>query len=227
MSPPHQSSQEALCAAILAEARRQSEQLLEEARQEAEARLARTRELAEQVREQRLEAARAAAARQSAQILAAVPLEAGRLRLAAVESQLQSIYEEARHGLEAIRAGSEETNGAQVRETLIALAVEAISRMAGDAFVVKLSPADYGALGPAMELEIAGRLGNERQLALTISEDPDLTGAGIIIEDREGRQVWDNRLAVRLERMWPELRRQMALATALVDEESAPAEAST
>jgi vacuolar-type H+-ATPase subunit E/Vma4 len=43
-----------------------------------------------------------------------------------------------------------------------------------------------------------------------------MSGGGVIVHDAAGRQVWDNRLAPRLERLWPELRRQLAAQTGLL-----------
>jgi vacuolar-type H+-ATPase subunit E/Vma4 len=226
VAEPTPNPQEALCAEILAEARRESEHIVQAARQEGEALLARTSQAAEHARQQRLEAAGAAAALRREQILAAIPLEANRLRLAAVENQLQSIYEEARRRLQAVRAAAGETPAAAVRETLIGLAAEAISQMSGDVFVVKLSPADHAALAEGMDRGIVERLGAGPSLALTVSVDASLIDAGVIVEDHEGRQVWDNRLPGRLGRMWPELRRQIALGTSLVAE-NGPAGAGT
>jgi vacuolar-type H+-ATPase subunit E/Vma4 len=41
-------------------------------------------------------------------------------------------------------------------------------------------------------------------------------GDGVIVEDAEGRQMWDNRFLKRLERMWPELRRHIAVQVSFV-----------
>lgn len=204
-------SQQVLCAEILAEARRQREHIVQAARQQAEALLARTTQAAEDVRQQKLEAARTAAARRREQILAAVPLDAKRLRSAAIESELQSIFEHAQRELQGVRVAARETPVETVRETLVSLAAEAIRQMVADAFVIKLSPADHAALAEGLEREIARRLGDGASLTITISADPSLDQAGVVIEDHESRQVWDNRLPARLKRMWPELRQQIAL----------------
>lgn len=223
---PTVDSQQVLCAEILAEARRQSEQIVQAARREAEALLARTRQREERGRQQKLEEARAEAARRREQILAVVPLEANRFRLAAVERQLQSIYEEARRSVHAVRVRDGETPVATVRETLAGLAVEAIRQMVGNAFVIELSPGDHAALADGLAGEIARRLGCGLAVSLNLAVDPGRDDAGVVIEDPEGRQVWDNRLPARLERMWPELRRQVALGTALVAE-AGPGETET
>ena len=80
---------------------------------------------------------------------------------------------------------------------------------------MKLSPSDHRALGNDLAGEIAGLVGRSL-LTITISDDPTISESGLIIQDAEGRQVWDNRLPARLERLWPELRRQIAIHTGLV-----------
>jgi hypothetical protein len=72
-------------------------------------------------------------------------------------------------------------------------------------------------LGEGLAGEIAHRVGRS-PLNVTISSDATLTGGEVIIQDVEGRQVWDNGLLARLERFWPELRRQIAIQTSLVTE---------
>ncbi len=51
-----------------------------------------------------------------------------------------------------------------------------MSRMAGDAFVVKLSAADRVALGDGLAGEIARRVGRS-PLSITISDEPTITEA--------------------------------------------------
>jgi len=208
VSEPSHNPQNILHEEILAEARRESEQIVGRARQEAGVLLARASTEAEKTRQERLDLARAEAARRKELILSTVPIEAGRMRSARIEALLQSIHDEARRRLLA-------RDGFDYRESITVLAADAVSRMAGNAFVVKLSPADHRALGNDLAGEIAGRVGRS-PLTITISDDPTISESGLIIQDAEGRQVWDNRLPARLERLWPELRRQIAIHTGLV-----------
>ncbi len=211
MAAPSQNSPQALCAAILAEARRESEEILRRAQQEAEALRAKAKAEADTARQERLNLARAEAARRKDLILATVPVEANRMRAARIEALLQSIFAEIRRRLL-------ERDGFDYRDTLIALAVEAISRMAGEAFVVKLSPADHAALGEGLAGEIAQGLRPSQPLSITLADEPAITEGGLILQDAGGFQIWDNRLPVRLERLWPELRRQIAVHTSLLSE---------
>jgi len=202
-----QNSTEVLREEILADARRESEEIVSRARQDAEVFLTKAAAEADQVRQEKLDHAHAEAARQSTLILATVPVETGRLRAARIEALLESVYEEACQRLLA-------REGFEYRETVIGLAYHAISQMAGDAFVAKVSEADRTILGDGLADEIARRVG--RPVSITISHDADITGGGVVVEDAEARQVWDNRLAKRLERLWPELRRQVAVEAAFV-----------
>ena len=202
-----QNSTEVLREEILAAARREGEEIVSRARQDAEVFLTSAVGEAERIRQEQLDQARAEAARQSELILATVTVETGRLRAARVEALLESVYEEACQRLVA-------REGFEYLETVIGLASHAISQMAGDGFVVKLSEADQTILGDGLAEEIAHRVG--RPVSITISYEPGITEGGVIVEDTEARQVWDNRLVKRLERLWPELRRQVAVEATFV-----------
>jgi vacuolar-type H+-ATPase subunit E/Vma4 len=80
--------------------------------------------------------------------------------------------------------------------------------------VLKLSDGDHTILGDGLTDEIAHRIG--QPVNITISHEPGITGGGVVIEDAEARQVWDNRLVKRLERLWPELRRLIAVEASFV-----------
>jgi len=195
---------------ILAEARREQEQTIRRARQEAETLLAKAAAEAEKMRQERVTLARAEASRRKELILATVPVEVGRMRSARIEELLQSIREEGRRKLMAC-------DGFDYRKTVIALAAEAIGRMAGDAFVVKLAAADHAAWDEELTEDIARRVGRS-PLSITISDEPTITERGLIVQDIEGRQWWDNRLTARLKRLWPELRQQVAVGIFLEPE---------
>jgi len=200
-------STQVLCDEILAEARAQGETILRAARDQAAAPVARARAEAETARRDRLSRTRAEAARRRELLLATVPVEAGRLRDARIEALLQSVHDEVGR-----RLGARE--GLDYRETLVRLAALAIRGMAGEAFLVALAPADRATLGPGLADEIAARAGRS-PLVVELADDPAVEG-GVIVRDSEGRQVWDNRLAARLERLWPELRRQLAVQAELI-----------
>jgi len=91
--------------------------------------------------------------------------------------------------------------------------------MAGIEFVVKLSGADQTIVDDGLAEDIVRRAG--RSVSISIDREEDIIGDGVIIEDAGARQVWDNRLLKRLERLWPELRRQIAVQAALVPQREA------
>lgn len=207
MVAPNPNSPEILQEEILADARHEGEEILRRARQEAHALLAQAAAKAEQIRREQLAQAQAEAARRRELILASVAVEAGRLRSARMEFWLQSIGEATRQKLQ-------RRDDFNYRAALVALAVAALKRMSGDAFVVKLSPADHATMGDELAAEIGCRIG--QTVAITVSGEPAITDGGLIVQDRAGHQIWDNRFQSRLERLWPELRRQIATATSLV-----------
>jgi vacuolar-type H+-ATPase subunit E/Vma4 len=195
-------SSDVLCAEIVADARRESEEILQRARLEAEAVAARTATKADKSRHERLEQARAEAARRKELILATISLEADLLRSVSVETLLDTIREEATRQLSP-------PDGSGYRESVIRLASEALCRMEGDAFLVRLPQDDRVLMGDRLAEEIASQSGNSAA-RITISYEPAPAGGGPVIEDADARQVWDNRFLTRLERLWPELRRRIA-----------------
>jgi vacuolar-type H+-ATPase subunit E/Vma4 len=208
VATPKQNSPEILCAEILADARRQSEEIIQRAKQEAEALIAKATTEADRTKRERLEAARAEALRRRELIFATVPVEAARLRSARVEAVLESVREDVVRLLLA-------REGFDYRETVISLAAEAMKRMPGSTFIVKLSVADCAALGNELAGEIAQRVGRS-PLNVTISKDSAAKDGVLVIQDLEGRLMWNNGLSARLDRLWPELRRQIAIQTSLV-----------
>ncbi len=216
MTTANQNSPDVLCAEILADAQRQSEEILQRAKTEAETTLAAASAEAEKIRHERREQAQAEAARRKELILATVAVETGRLRSARVEMLLESVRETIRRRLQA--------RNFDARETILALAAEAVRRMPGNDFVLKISAADHAAFGDGLAAEIAQRVGRS-PLNLVISADPAITDSGVIIQTADGFQFWDNRLLSRLERLWPELRRQIALRTGLARESEIPTKA--
>ena len=192
---------------ILADARRQAERLLRRARQEAEALAAQAEQEASGQREQTLEQARQTAARQTALVLARLPVVRARLRAAHIERRLLAIRE-------AAAARLAPTEHPLSRDALLALIAEPAGAMAGEAFEVRLSRIDRLTLTDTFVDEIRRRAGKPG-LELRLAEPLPDTDTGPVLSDPEERQIWDNRLARRLARLWPGLRRQVAADTGL------------
>ncbi len=202
MTLPTPNAPESLRQEILEQARRQKEEILGRARREAEAIVAKADTEAQRFRKERLEAAKAEAKRRVGAILATVPVEAGRLRSARIEELLEAIHDSAREHLQT-RAGPD------YRETVARLCVEALRQMSGDTFRLRLSAAHDGALGLGLPETVQSRSGRSR-LTVQLVVDANLKDGDVLIEDEGGRQVWNLSLDTRLERCWPELRRQIA-----------------
>jgi vacuolar-type H+-ATPase subunit E/Vma4 len=211
MATPNQNPPEALSEEILAEARRKCDEIIRQAQKKSEALLTAASAEVEKIRREKLESAQAEATRLSELMLATIPVETGRLRSARIEAILENIREEVRRQLLA-----RDFDG---HETVVTLASEAIRQMSGTDFVLKLSPADHAAFGDKLAEEIRQRAGRS-PLNLTISADPTMTDGGVMVQDAAGIRIWDNRLLARLERLWPELRRQIAVQTSLVEKTS-------
>jgi vacuolar-type H+-ATPase subunit E/Vma4 len=209
MAATNQNSPDILCAEILADAKRESEEILQRAKTEAEAILAAALAEAEKIRHERRKQAQVEAARRKELILATVAVETGRLRSARVETLLESVREEIRRRLLA--------RNFDARKTSIALATKAVRRMPGNDFVLKISAADHAAFGDGLAGEIAQHVARS-SLNLAISADATVTDGGVIIQTADGFQFWDNRLLTRLDRLWPELRTQIATRASLVGE---------
>lgn len=208
MIEPTPNSPDVLCAEILAESRRECGEILGRAKAEAEKIIAEANAEAEKIRRGNRELAQAEAVRRQETILATVAVEAGRLRTAHIEALLESIRLEIQR-----RLLSQDFN---VHEALVTLAAEAIRQMPGNDFVLKISSTDHAAFGENLAGEIARRAGHS-PLNLTITADASVAD-GVIVQSADGQLVWDNRLSARLERLWPELRRQISIQVALVGE---------
>lgn len=208
MSAPAPNSPNVLCEEISADAQHESAEIIRQARAEATSLLAAAEAEAETKRREYREQARTEAARRRELILAAVAVEIVRYRAAHVESLLESVHAEIRRQLL--------TPNADTGPGVFALAAQAIGRMPGDAFAVKISEADEAALGDHLAGEIIRRTGRTPQ-KLVVSADPALARGDVLVADANGRLFWDNRLSARLDRLWPELRRQIAIATALAE----------
>ncbi len=214
MTTPNQNSSEVLSGEILAEAKRECDEIIRRAQQESESLLAAATAEAEKIRREKLASAQAEAARRTELVLATIPVETGRLRSARIEAILENIREEARRQLLARKFDG--------HETVVVLAAQAIRRMPGTDFVLKISAADHAAFGDKLAEEIRQRAGRS-PLNLTVSANSAMTGGGFVVQDAEGTRIWDNQLLSRLERLWPELRRQIATCTSLISQSESPA----
>ncbi|MCX5655105.1 MAG: V-type ATP synthase subunit E family protein [Planctomycetota bacterium] len=208
MSSAQSNAESVLQEEILADARRQAKEAVDRARKEAEAILQKARIDAENDRRVQAQGAEAEAKRRKELALATIPVTVGRRRAECVEAALNQVRDEAGRGLAA-------RDGFDYRQAVIRLTAKAIAQMDGNRFVLEVSDADNQALGQGWLEEVcrqAGRSGLELSTAPAKTKNQ----VGVLVRDAEGRQVWDNTLPARLERLWPALRRDLAVATRLV-----------
>jgi len=188
---------------ILADAQRQRERIIRKAEREAQTLRDKAAVDSQELRDRKLEAARAEADRKRELVLATVPVEVGRMRAARIEEELNSLRQRA---LDRLLARKDFDYG----ETLAVLAAEAIAQMEGDSFVLELaSEEDRRAYGAALEQSVPRRVGRP-DITVTIAPEPAPIRSGLIVRDPDGRQLWNDSLEARLERMWPLLRSQIA-----------------
>jgi len=186
---------------ILSDARRQAERALRRAERDAQEALEQARKEADADRAGRLDVARREAERRRNLLLASVPVEEARMRADRLEETLRSVHDEARRRL-ADRGGEE------YHRTLVRLAAEAVAQMAGPGapgFVLALGAEDLKASADRLADEVRRAVGR-KGLEVTVAPEPAPIEAGVLVRDAEGRQVWNNGLAARLERLWPALR---------------------
>lgn len=201
-------SAESLREEILEQARDQVKEIIGRARDQADNILAAAAAEGQNLRDRLIEKARADARRRKELIESTVPVETGRFLVARIESLLEAVREEVRRRLLA-------HEGFEYREVLIALVSLAISHMTGNQFVVKLSESDRSSLESSVGEEIVSRV-DRPGLIVTLAFDPTINGGGVSVEGADASQIWDNGLLARLDRMWPELRRQIALGASFV-----------
>jgi vacuolar-type H+-ATPase subunit E/Vma4 len=194
---------------ILAEAQRESQGIISRARQYAEDILATAITEADRTRKELLNRAHAEANSRKGLILATVPVESSRLRLGRIESLLESVKENALTRLLT-------HDGFKYRDVVVSLVIAAVSKMEGTSFIVRVSEGDRAVFGSDLADEIKGRF--QRQASrVTLAYDPKIAqGSGVIIEDEDGHQMWDMRFLKRLERLWPELRHQIAIEASFI-----------
>ena len=195
-------SHEVLRDEILADAQRQAARVIRKAEREAKAVLDKATGESQEERSSKLASAQAAADRKRTLIFATVPVEIGRMHAARMEKQLLSVRDEVQAKLLARK-------GFDYGETLVTLAAEALSRMEGDTFVLELSEQDRKTFGAKLA-DLAPDRAGRPDITVTVGTQPSPIEGGVIVHDPQGRQLWDNSLEARLERMWPLLRSQIA-----------------
>ena len=197
-------SSEALCKEILAGAGRERDEIVQSATRDAEDMLGKAHAGADDARQKRIEEARAEGERLRDITFASASVEARRLKLERIEILLESIRTDVRERLAGLRGDG------NYSDIIVDLVVSAIEGMTGDEFTVRLPEEDRPILGNDLARLIARRTGRPEQGIHVVYEPARPGWDGPVIEDAARTRIWDNRFAVRLERLWPQFRRLIA-----------------
>jgi len=200
MTPSPDQGADLLRQQILEDARAEAEKLISAAGREVEVLRQRSDAAADQDRSQRLSLARAEAERRAGWLLDSIPVEFSRRRETRRESLLEAVLLRARQRV----AERADRTGPGLVERLAAAAITAMDESPIVLRVHQIPPA------PREANERLKRATHRPDLELRWVEDPAVGAGGVVVESASGRQRWDNRLEARLDRLWPELRRQVA-----------------
>lgn len=180
---------------ILADARRKAGRTQKKADRESKKITADARKQADAIVEHAMVEARERAERECRTLLASVPLDILRHRLAGRQDVLTDIRNEA----ESLAASSQADRRYRV---LCRLAQQAVEAIGGSACVVALSEADGHAFGPQLLDDVGRQTGCE----LRPAEPAAAIKFGVIVRSADGKKLYDNSLAARFDRLWDELR---------------------
>jgi len=189
-----------------------SDEILKDAERRAKRIRSRADREAKKIRDQAVEAAEAAAqkvrdaaqrrAERTAQsVLATLEQEARRDLLEAQETELNRLFETARQRLA-------DRSSYDYPAVLAALAVEAIAAIGSESVVIEFNDADRAIASDAWLGDVRRRIGHDVSITVP-AEAPPIDG-GLVVRSADGRLLYDNSFAARLERLRPALRQQIA-----------------
>ncbi|MFM1945606.1 MAG: hypothetical protein RI897_4588 [Verrucomicrobiota bacterium] len=194
-------SSERLCESVLVEARERVHGLTVEAQQRAGEILSQAEEEGRGLVRAAEEEAAAEGARKRAALLAAVSVRVERRRSAHVEGVLEGIRRDL--------VGRVADEGSVLFRCCVLRGVrEAVGRMDGDEFVVCALAGTWERLGSVCMDELRG-LGGEVGVSMRVVEDAGCVEGEVVVRDGVGRRIWRVDPLARVERAWPDLRRQV------------------
>lgn len=200
-TPPAAASEAVLAEEILADAGKKAARARGRGEREAQQILGKARQQATEAAEKTLAAAQERADRQRTAIMATVEAEAKLDLLAAREAELDKLFDAARQRLA-------DKGSYDYPAVLAVLAAQAIEAMAADEVVIELCEQDRALATDAWLDEVRRRVG--RPVTIDVSANHAPIAGGLIVRSADGRLLYDNSFAARLERLKPELRRRLA-----------------
>jgi vacuolar-type H+-ATPase subunit E/Vma4 len=191
---------------ILTDARRRADRALNRAQRQAEQLKATAHKAADKERDGIIDAAEAEADRREKVHDARIAQEIVAMQHRAVEDGIEAARALARRQLTSL-AGSEGS-----LESLVRLAVLAIDSMKGEQFRLTVSAADAGRWGGQLAEQVRAAVADElgREVSIDVADgDPDCTG-GLVVTGSAGREVADQTFQARLDRLWSDVREDVA-----------------
>ncbi len=191
---------------ILADARRRAERIERRAERDAEGIREDAEERAEQERERLRQEARRQAEEREQRIRARTQQDVAALHREARHEILEQLRDRAKEELAAL------TEDESYRDVLTRLALKAIECMEGDSFELALRDRDREEIGQELTERIADTAEEELDRNVQISlSGKDLTATGgLVLRDLDGRQVADQTFEGRMDRLWKQIREELA-----------------
>jgi V/A-type H+-transporting ATPase subunit E len=200
MADDAQSSEKRLEKEILDDAHKRAERAVKRATRDAQKLTAEAEKNAEEEAQKILEQSRERARKQRAVILATVDIEIEKRRVARQEEMIKSVFDEA---LKRLR----ETRSYDYRQSVIQLASDALGKMQGNEYTIRLRTSDERFADDSLIEAIREKL-NARDFNLRI--ETSSADAGPVVESSDGRQVYNNSFDARLRRLQDPLRKRVA-----------------
>lgn len=191
---------------IMADARRRAERIERRAERDAEGIREDAEERAEQERERLRREARRQAEEREQRIRARTQQDVAALHREARHEILEQLRDRAKEELAAL------TEDESYRDVLTRLALKAIERMEGDSFELALRDRDREEIGQELTERIADTAEDELDRNVQISlSGKDLTATGgLVLRDLDGRRVADQTFEGRMDRLWKQIREELA-----------------
>ncbi len=191
---------------ILADARKQAEPILTRARREAEDILRRARDDAEGEQTRTVERAEQDAAGEALRIRARTELEMANIRRRAAEDILVRARQQA---LEALRRQARDDG---YRKQLVRLGLAALREMSGERFELLMRQEDKDAHAQHVARRLAERAAAElgRRAEIEVADETVNAIGGLVLRSADGHEVCDQTFRARLDRLWEQLREDVA-----------------
>ncbi len=199
-------SADSLVEQILEDARGQAERTKKKARRRAEKAVEQAREDAEEERQSILDEAESRAEADEQKLKAGIAQDRRFLQQKALQELLEHVRERCMERLAELR------NEEGYRDILLNLAAEAAAQMQGEQFVLVLSPEDREELGEELADALRRKVDDEldRDVEVELSEETVDACGGLKLMRGNGKEICDETFEGRMERLWPELRHEVA-----------------